>query len=325
MSRLLLGIDGGGTKTAARIAAVQDGKPLCVLGSGFAGGSNPYSVGWQPALEAIGQAVVAARANAGVVQTIDTAVLAIAGCATDSARRRVQQEAETLGLAKHVVVAPDTAPLLADARPGCSAVGLIAGTGSIAVGRTEAGESFAVGGWGYLIDDAGSGFSLGRAALHELCRQHDAELPLDPVLLEAVLHTWAIGSLREVKRVVYEAADPRAQIATLAQPVLRCAAAGSPLAAEIAAAGAAALAHLAAECAAKVDRSLGDQPDRAAPEFYLAGGLLTGSPSYRARVRDQIERLRPGAVTHLAPDAACGCLLIGRQLAASRNAAAIGI
>ena len=55
--RIVLGIDGGGTKTVARVvAASSDGKQE-VLGSGFGGGSNPYSVGWEAAEEAITRAV----------------------------------------------------------------------------------------------------------------------------------------------------------------------------------------------------------------------------------------------------------------------------
>ena len=50
---------------------------------------------------------------------------------------------------------------------------LIAGTGSIAVGVTEEGERFRVGGWGPRVGDEGGGFWIGREALQAVARMLD--------------------------------------------------------------------------------------------------------------------------------------------------------
>lgn len=311
MSSLLLGIDGGGTKTVARLAhAETDDRPLCVIGTGFAGGSNPYSVGWDAAVRDIGQAANAARANAGITDVPGVAILAVAGCATESARQRLQREAAAAGIAEVVHVAPDTAPLLSAATPGRPAVGVIAGTGSIAVGRDSTGDEVTVGGWGYLIDDAGSGYSLGQVSLRALCRAEDAGRLQASRLFPAVCHQLAIGSLGELKQLIYESPDPRARIASLATEVIRAAKDGDALALSIAIEGADSLAELADACARRVD-----QPD-ASTEFFVAGGLLIRSPFYRRLLTTALHNRRVGARVRLAPDAACGCLQIARRAVA---------
>jgi glucosamine kinase len=55
---------------------------------------------------------------------------------------------------------------------------LIAGTGSIALGRTRNGEMVRVGGWGPFFGDEGSGYWIGREAIRTALRANDAgEMP----------------------------------------------------------------------------------------------------------------------------------------------------
>ena len=52
-------------------------------------------------------------------------------------------------------------------------VGVIAGTGSIAVGRTKDGQTARAGGWGHLIGDEGSAYSVVLDALRLVARRAD--------------------------------------------------------------------------------------------------------------------------------------------------------
>ncbi|MEO1497151.1 MAG: BadF/BadG/BcrA/BcrD ATPase family protein [Planctomycetota bacterium] len=308
MDRLVLGIDGGGSKTVARLALVRNGSgPLCVLGSGFAGGSNPYSVGWQAAISAITQAASAARANAGVGELPQLAVLSIAGCASESAREHVERDVAAAVIADRVAVAPDTAPLLASARDGVPAVGVIAGTGSIALGQTALGAHSQVGGWGYLIDDAGSGFSIGQATLRLLCRDEDAGHAGVSALRQATLDTLGVETLAEIKPLVYEHPDPRSKIASLSRTTLRLADDGDPTAVAIRAEQAERLAELAVACASRVG-ALGQIAD-----CFFAGGVLLGSAGYRQSLVEALRRRWPSVQPQLAPDAACGCCQIAAR------------
>src|SRR6185312_5030233 len=68
-------------------------------------------------------------------------------------------------IADEVVVETDASIALADAFGDRSGVILIAGTGSIAFGRSPAGMLARCGGWGFTFGDEGSGAWIGRRAL----------------------------------------------------------------------------------------------------------------------------------------------------------------
>jgi N-acetylglucosamine kinase-like BadF-type ATPase len=303
--RLFLGVDGGGTKTVARVAVIERSGRLCVVGSGHAGGSNPLSVGWDAAEHAIATAV--AQARHGLLDEPAVAVLAIAGCATDETRERVQAWAMLADLAQAVHVVPDTLPVLAEAPVGEASVGLIAGTGSVALARRCDGGTTNVGGWGYLLGDGGSAYALGRDALQRVACAADGAAPRCDRLTEAMLGALGVDAPAAVKRIVYQSDSPRAIVASTAPCVLRLASAGDDAALEIVTRGADELATL-VRCAIERLRSTDEQPTH----LYLAGGLMERAPSYRRavidRVSDSIERIT------LAPDAACGCVRLAAAL-----------
>lgn len=295
----MLGIDGGGSKTRARVLEAGSDGFLCLLGSGEASGSNPFSVGWEAAQTAIDTAVRDALDQAGRGAP-DAAVLAVAGCATDEARERLLAWAESRALATRVAVAPDTEPVLAEVRPGEAAIGLIAGTGSAALLRRGDGSTEMIGGWGYLIDDGGSGYTLGRDALRHAASLADAAADPDALTRAVMIHAGVDRSER-LKQALYGDADPRGWAARLAPVVLRLAEEGDPAAAAIVARGAQALSVL-----VKLATERLSEPRE--PRLFLAGGLLVGSRHYRRRVVELLEAdgWRSGRIT-LAPDAASGC------------------
>src|SRR5919206_381899 len=50
---------------------------------------------------------------------------------------------------------------------------VIAGTGSVAFGRNDAGEEVRAGGWGPIIGDEGSGYFIARTGLSAILRAYD--------------------------------------------------------------------------------------------------------------------------------------------------------
>ncbi|MEN0111802.1 MAG: BadF/BadG/BcrA/BcrD ATPase family protein [Planctomycetota bacterium] len=309
----ILGVDGGGTKTAARVAlsspdGPSDAGPLCLIGVGEAGGSNPYSVGWDAAERSIRDAIDAAVRDAGGEGdlVVGAAVIAVAGAATDEARDRLAGWARDAGIARRVDVVADTLPILAEAPAGRSAIGLIAGTGSSAVTLGPAGEPLLLGGWGYLIDDAGSGFAIGQTALRLAVRAADRGEPF--ALGDAALRTLGLDRLAELKPAVYQAADPRGVIASLAPTVLDLAQRGDEAAAGIVRSGADALAGLVADAARRPGVAEGP------PVVCVAGSLLQRSPAYRAALRTSLAQRGVEAELRLAPEPACGCLRLAQRL-----------
>ncbi len=65
---LILGVDGGGTKTAARIASVDTDGNIRELGAGYGGPSNVRAVGSQHAVTNLDVAIDAAHTAAGTTR-----------------------------------------------------------------------------------------------------------------------------------------------------------------------------------------------------------------------------------------------------------------
>ena len=64
--KLVLGIDGGATKTVAWLALRSGGGKPSVVGRGTAGSANPQAIGFDAALRNLDQAIAAAFEEAGV-------------------------------------------------------------------------------------------------------------------------------------------------------------------------------------------------------------------------------------------------------------------
>jgi glucosamine kinase len=173
------------------------------------------------------------------------------------------------------------AELIYGALDGGGGVVLIAGTGSIALGRDGAGVTTRAGGWGHLMGDEGSGYDLGRRALQAAAHAADGRGP-ETALLEALLRHWQVDRPLAMIERVYQSSE-KSDIAQLTTLVFAAARQGDKVARRIVAdaAGELALAAIA----------VGDRlsfPDRRLP-LALAGGLLTGVSEYRAMV---VRRIR---------------------------------
>lgn len=271
---LVLGVDGGGTRTVALLAA-RNGSGWKLLGRGEAGPSNRQAVGTEAAFDALEAATEAAFAAAGRPRKpVRAACLGLAGAGRPKDREVIREWAQRASLAGTVEVIEDAALLLAAGTPAGWGVAVVAGTGSMAYARHADGRTARAGGWGYLMGDEGSGYAIAVAGLRAAARAADGRGPKTP-LADRFLASFGLGRPEELVGAVYRGCD-RAALAALAPVVLEAAAAGDPVAAEIVDAEAAELASAASAAARQLD--LG-------PTFpvALAGGLLESCPAYRSR------------------------------------------
>ena len=216
---LVLVIDGGGTKTICRLARILAGGHWEILGSGTASGSNPRTAGMDEAVTRIRESIATAQAEAGLRDTrCQHALLAIAGTLDATIRGQLEHRITPFEIAKQVRVIPDLLPLVALADG--PAIGIIAGTGAVGVGRDAKGRLAIAGGWGPLRGDDGSGFSLGREAVRVALKRLEAGEPLFG-LAAAVCQTLDAHSDAELKTVLTASSDPRGRIAQLAPIVLQ--------------------------------------------------------------------------------------------------------
>ncbi len=268
---LVLGIDGGGSHTVALLAR-RDG---AVVGRGEAGPANARGVGPGPALRALDAAIDRAFTAAGRPRgPVAAACLGLAGVGRPEDEQPIRQWAERARLANVVDVTADVPLLLEAGTPAGWGVAVVAGTGSIALSRAPDGRTARAGGWGYVLDDAGSGYALALAALRAIVRAADGRAPAT-ALTESVLAGLGLARPRDLVDAVHGGRLDRAALAALAPRVIEAAQAGDAIAAALVLREASDLA-LAVMTAA---RHLG--LDRDAVPLALAGGLLLGSTHYR--------------------------------------------
>lgn len=215
---LLLGVDGGGSKTLALITDAEGHE----LGRGLAGPSNYHAVGVEAAYAALDAAVTAALAE--VATRLPSAIpaspfaalcLGLAGVARPEDRPVIQAWAETRYPGVPATIVHDAHLVLAAGTPELWGLALICGTGSMAYGADPAGRSARAGGWGYLLGDEGSGYALGLAALRAVMRAADGRGPAT-ALTAAVLAQWGLQQPQDLVRYVYRPELGRTEIAALA-------------------------------------------------------------------------------------------------------------
>jgi N-acetylmuramic acid 6-phosphate etherase len=272
---LVLGFDGGGTRTVALLASRRPSGEWKILGRGESGPSNRQAVGTPAALAALDAAADQAFAAAGKKRgPVRAACLGLAGAGRAKDQEVVREWAARTRLAATVDVLEDAALLLAAGTPDGWGVAVVAGTGSMAYARSADGRTARAGGWGPLLGDEGSGYAIALAGLRAAARAADGRAAATP-LTDRLLAACGLTRPEELVGVVYRGGD-RATLAALAPVVLEAANAGDPIAGEIAAAAAAELAAAAAAAA----RPLGLG---ARFPVALAGGLLASCSNYRAR------------------------------------------
>ncbi|GEM_PF-162856 len=308
----VLGIDGGGTKTVAWLAARENGLPSrapIIVGKGLAGPSNQRAVGPIAATHNLDCAIDAAFADAGLPRvTVAAACLGLAGADRNSDRSVIEEWSKLTRLAEHVEVVNDAVPLLyADAGDGCG-VAIIAGTGSLAWGRNTQGKIARSGGWGYLFSDEGSAFSIGRAVLQAVAFAVDGRGD-QTCLVADVIESLNLTSPQEIINAVYSHDVPRAVVANMAGLGFAAAYKADSVAKGIIHQAATELAAMAVVTARRL-------------EFYeglslsLAGSVLIQNPAFRLAVTAEIETAGVKIVrTIVVEDAVAGSVNMANRLA----------
>lgn len=273
-----LGVDGGGSKT---LAIIVDGAGV-ECGRGEAGSSNHQAVGVEQAVAHLRQAIESAASASACSLPVAAAWIGLAG---------VDHAGDIALLLPYLQTVGDRLRLTNDAELVLSGltqqtgVALIAGTGSIALGRNETGRSARSGGWGHIFGDEGSGYDLGCQALRAVARAADGR-GKPTALLHAILDFWGLAEPELLLERVYQKSQ-KSPIARLAPLVLRQAAAGDAVARAITLRAARELALAGLTVTRTLD--MADSP----LSLALGGGLLVHDAYYRAAVLSRFELWQP--------------------------------
>ena len=287
MSGLIIGVDGGGSKTSV-IVATGRGEEIATsegAGSAVTPGNAARSA------DAIAAAVRDALATADRVDEAPRMIyVGVAGVGRHEEKRALQEELDARELAEEVIVDSDVSIAMTDAFGTGPGVILIAGTGSIAYGRSPSGALARCGGWGLAIGDEGGGAWIGRRALGIVAASSDGREP-PTELTGAILTATQVNEVEEL--IPWSIAASPASCAALAPVVFTAAANGDVRAA--------ALVSLAVEELALHVRALARQlfaDERAAVPVALSGGLLQKGSFLRKRLEHRLRAAVPGASVH---------------------------
>lgn len=225
---LVLGIDGGGTKTRAVVS--NNGQ---MLGEGLAGPSNPLRVGVHDAVTHICDAVDMACDEAGIRRKDILAVeVGLAGVRRQDIRARMHDSlVDSLGV-KLLEVVTDAEIALYGATNGAPGLVIIAGTGSICCGINTKRKRACSGGWGPIAGDEGSGFNIARRALQSIAQASDGR-GQKTVLSESAREYFRADTIEDVAMAIYAPKMKHERLAGFARCVIEAARKGDKVALEI--------------------------------------------------------------------------------------------
>lgn len=268
---LILGVDGGGSKTLLALATREAEIVWIETGAGTDPAADPD---WGIRLRDM---MVAARAPA---LEIDASVFGLSSYGEIDAQSDHQKSVVAALAGDGALVENDVRIAFDGALAGAGGVLLLAGTGSMAwasAGGPEA-RQVRVGGWGEAFGDEGSGFWIGREALSLATRAFDGRsdaLPFAAALVDSLdigpeeILSWAAGL-----------ESRRAGFAALARIVAALCETGDPDALRLIQAAAA---HLAAHAGAAW-RMVGE----ASPLVWSYAGGVFASPTFLAAVTENL-------------------------------------
>jgi len=161
-------IDGGGTKTEFVLTA-RDGT---VLRRVLLGASNPFDIGYEACEAILRQGLTELLTENGQKTTVNAVFAGLSGGSSGDSSRRLAGVLERILPDTPHAVSSDMVNAIASGSLTGDGCAVIAGTGSSCLARVG-GKLTRCGGWGYLLDGAGSGYDLGAGAIMHTLRVGD--------------------------------------------------------------------------------------------------------------------------------------------------------
>lgn len=318
MGGWIFGIDGGGTGSRIRVESL----PGSLLHQGQGGSTNiasndpgvvsvelerliagAFETGLDPAA-----CLAAYIGSAGVDRPDDRSMMAnMLRASFFKAAGLTEGKADRQGTGPQCGAGNDAEPALTGALGDLEGFLLIAGTGSIAYGRTRAGKTARAGGWGHHLGDEGSAFWIAFEGIKRGIRASEGRDTASGLIDAAVSH-FGLPDAPSLIPFTYRNFD-KARIASFAPLVAMLSDSGDALARSI-------LDSAAAELAALVV----SVHDRLAPDIdhrrlALYGGLLDNNRALRSDVTTRLHTCLPALeIVEPAGNAQEGACRLARSL-----------
>ena len=216
---VILGIDGGGTRTRASIMA--DGR---VLAHGENGSIKRLRVGAEAAETHLRALLKDVYAQAGV-SGVQAASVGVASCSLPGTIEWITTVLQDFHAERCDIVGDEVIALDAAFRGGPGIL-QIAGTGSNTIGRAPDDSRECAGGWSSHLGDEGSGYWIGLHSVRRALKAYDREQPTR--ILQKVGEIWGTPEIGEL--VNLGDSTPGPDFAALAPAINELAEVGDPVA-----------------------------------------------------------------------------------------------
>jgi N-acetylglucosamine kinase-like BadF-type ATPase len=307
----IIGIDGGGTKTSAALCAMDQ----TILAEAQGESSNIQFVGVERAAEIILALVQQCCHSVGcTISEIGAIVAGVAGVGRPVDRQQLFDGITALAYKNQLQLPPfgiesDARIALEGAFNGKPGMIVIAGTGSIVLGKNVNGKLYRAGGWGRAIGDEGSGYAIGREAFRIIAKVIDGS-NIKTRLTKLFADQLHFDSQESIIHAVYR---NNFDIASAVPVVLEAAAKNDPAAKKILTNAALELIEtiaVVAETLAKGKKKSVRYP------ISFAGSLLTNDNFYSRKTRSAIKQTLPQFSLHVAEASpVLGAVLMAKELA----------
>ncbi len=278
-SEKILGVEGGGTKTAwvlveRIVAGIADpGSQWRIVDQGKLPPSN-FRLTTPERLRAIFSELPKEIGRAGIF---------LAGCGPGEDQQSLSRLSAEIWPTAKIIVGNDRESGLAAALEHGDGIVVNAGSGSSVTGRR--GDRIEnAGGWGHVLGDTGGGYFLSIRALRLILREYDLHRA-EMQFTAKILHALSLNNLDELVRWA-QTAD-KMEIAMLAPVVFEAAASGDARVMEIIESGAQVLSEYTEAVAARLHLL--------APKVMLLGGLFHRDSIYTHAFRRRLKKNLPDA------------------------------
>ena len=280
---LILGVDGGGSKTVIAVATAEGELVASLRGPG----TNSHAIGAVAVADVIG----AMLGDAAAALPVDQAVLYLCGADVPADIAELEAAIRPRGWSRKLTVDNDTFAVLRAGTDAPNAIAVICGTGINALGRRADGRIARYPSLGWETGDWGGAEMLGREVLRLAARAEDGRGE-PTVLRELVREHFGAAKVEDVGADVHYKRLPMSRLAELAPAVIDAADEGDAVAWSL-------VDLLATEIVLMTIRTLNDLGLKEA-DVVLGGGMLHGGEGLLYQL--VAERLPLGAIPVPAQD-----------------------
>lgn len=212
MDKYVIGVDGGGTKSEA----VLVDRTGTIIAYAKGGSTNYQALGAERLKVELTNLIQKLLRGTNVsTNKILWLFLGLAGAGRKSDQEAIKKLFNETDFKGKISVDSDAIIALAGAFGGRPGIILISGTGAICFGKNADGNIIRSGGWGYLLEDEGSGYYIGRHAILAALKDFDGRGEKTSLrkILELKYH---LNSIDEIIPKIYQNKLDRIAIADLA-------------------------------------------------------------------------------------------------------------